>query len=323
MIEPENLLARLGIEWRPRGKRLVALCPSPDHDDHKPSWAAWSDERGRFRHRCLSCGFGGGPANLVMAVLKCDRRAAHDFLDSSESAGPPPPPGIRVEVREPARKTVDVPDEVWLEELEKWPAPARRYLEKRRVTERERQRWGLGYAVDGTLAGRVWIPVYDRGLGLVSWTARAFDGDDQKYDSSKNAAINTLLGEHLWPSYRDLGATCVVVEGPFDAIAVDAACGARVAALRGSATGAKTINPGQAAKLTQFPNLVIATDPDKAGEGAANLIQGLARWCLIRKATLYGDDCAKIYEVGGAAALAEALGLPTRQALDDRSSDWG
>lgn len=321
MIEPENLLARLGIAYQARGRKLVAPCPNPNHPDKHPSWAAWPDDLGRFRHRCLSCGFGGGPAALVMAVLQCDRRAAHDFLDSTETAGPPPPPGIRVEVRErTSSPVVEVPDEVWVEPFDTWPTPARRYLEKRRLTERERARWGLGYAVDGKLCGRVWIPVRGRTGELVSWTARAFDGDDQKYDSSKVAARSALLGEHLWDEGSAFGRqfTCVVVEGPFDAIAVDASCDVCVAALRGSATGAQTIDPGQAAKLARFPTVIVATDPDDAGNHAADLLRGLGRWTKLYRPTLDGRDCAQVFEDDGAVALATLLGVPMR--MEDRSS---
>lgn len=298
MIDPATLLERLGIEWRPRGRMLVATCPHPDHDDHRPSWAAWEDDAGRFRHRCLSCGFGGGPAALVMAVLKVDRRQAHDFLEGTEQAGPPPPLHLRVEVRHRwPPGPVQVPEEVWLgEPLHEWPAPAQEYLRKRSVDDLHVERWGLGYAVDGHLAARIWIPVRDRHGVLVAWTARSFAGGEPKYDSSTEAAPHVLLGEHLPP--WSLSRTIVVVEGPFDAFAVDMLTGGdwAVGALRGSAAG-KAIDPGHARKLAAFDEVVIATDPDKAGKRAAALVSGIGRWTRCRMAKLRsGEDCAKLYE---------------------------
>lgn len=319
MIDPATLLGRLGIDWKPRGHRLIAPCPHPQHADRKPSWAAWSDDLGRFRHRCLSCGFGGGPAALVVAVLGLELRAAYDFLQGAESAGPPPPPTLRVEVREPKRQGADVvPEEVWFEPFEEWPTPARRYLEQRRMGKREVDKWGLGYAVDGHLRGRIWIPVRDCTGKLASWTARSYDDGDPKYDSSRVAAPGVLLGEDLWSLHW---RTVVVVEGPFDAMAVDAAMGADVAALRGSASAGQAIDPGQAAKLARFREIIIATDPDKAGKRAASLLAGLGRWTKVTTIALFaGMDCAQLYETGGASALASAL-------MEDRSSmnqtGWG
>jgi Toprim domain len=319
MIDPATLLGRLGIEAAPRGGKLHATCPHPDHDDRKPSWAAWQDDLGRFRHRCLSCGFGGGPAGLVMAVLGCDRRQAHDFLDGTEQAGPPPALQVRVEVREwPFRRdALPVPDEVWLEPLAQWPTPARAYLERRRLGQREVARWGLGYAVDGYLAGRVWIPVRDRACRMQSWTARAFGGGEPKYDSSTTPAPHVLFGEHLWPtSYPDV---VVLVEGPFDAMAVEAACpNTAVAALRGSASGA-ALDPGHAALLARFREVVVATDPDAAGDRAAAHASGIGRWTSVRRAKLEkGVDPAKLYELEGPDALRLVLGFrdaPTESRL--------
>lgn len=321
MIDPATLLGRLGIEATLRSGKLHATCPSPEHDDRKPSWAAWEDDLGRFRHRCLSCGFGGGPAGLVMVVLGCDRRQAHDFLDGTEAAGPPPALQVRVEVREwpIGRHVVTVPEEVWLEPLEEWPTPARRYLESRGLGQREVARWGLGYAVDGHLAGRIWIPVRDYISRIQSWTARAFGGGEPKYDSSTTAAPHLLLGEHLWPvSYGDI---VVVVEGPFDAMAVEHACpNTAVAALRGSASGA-ALDPGHAEKLARFQEVVIATDPDKAGERAAAHVSGIGRWTRVRRAKFEkGIDPAKLLELEGPEALRVVLGFKT---TDDRSSVEG
>lgn len=307
MIDPATLLDRLGVEWSPRGTKLVAPCPHPDHDDRRPSWAAWEDHLGRFRHRCLSCGWGGGPANLVMALLGCDRRAAHDFLLGAEQAGPPPPLHVRVEVRDESPSTFDlVPEEVWFDE--DWPTPPRRYLRDRGLGHGTVERWGLGYAVDGDLGGRIWIPVKSIDGALESWTARAYDDRDPKYDSSTRPAHGVLLGEHLWPGLHS--PSCVVVEGPFDAMAVDAlGLGVAVAALRGSVAG-KALDPEHARKLARFEEVVVATDPDEAGRKAADRLLGLRRWTRVRLVEFepFDEDCAGIF-ARSPAELARRLAL--------------
>lgn len=259
-----------------------------------------------------------------MAVLGCDRRQAHDFIDGAERAGPPPPLHVRVEIRDrPLRPpAVQVPDEVWVEPLEQWPERARIYLESRGLGERTRARWGLGYAVEGELAGRVWIPVRDYLGQLVAWTARAFANGEPRYLSSPEAAPHVLLGEHMWAvSYPDV---VVVVEGGFDAMAVELACpNTAVGALRGSAPGV-ALDPGHAARLGRFPEVVIATDPDKAGARAAAYIEGLGRWTRVRRARFEpGVDPAKLLELEGPEALALVLGFrgPTEGQLSVGS--WG
>lgn len=58
-------LDELGIRYKIAGDEAVALCPSPDHDDRKPSWGC-NIRTGL--HWCFSCGFGGSFARLVRAV---------------------------------------------------------------------------------------------------------------------------------------------------------------------------------------------------------------------------------------------------------------
>lgn len=308
MIDPATLLERLGIDVAKRsGDKLIAICPDPQHVDRTPSWAAWLDREGRFRHRCLSCGFGGGPVGLVMAVLSCEPSEAGAFLSSAERAGPGPPMTVQVVVRPAPGSHAPVPDEVWFAPLAEWPAPARRYLERRRFTDDDVTAWGMGYAVDGDLTGRIYIPVTDRFGARAAWTARSFSDAVPKYKSSTAAAPHVLLGEHLW-SRRGGATTVVVVEGPFDAMAVQAAApGYCVAALRGAVAG-RAVDPGHAVSLQRFEDVVVATDPDRAGDHAAALLSGLARWSRVRRVRLpAGLDCAKLYEQGGADALMKVL----------------
>lgn len=72
-------------------------------------------------------------------------------------------------------------------------------------------------------------------------------------------------------------STLVVVEGPFDALAIDR-LDRHVAALRGS-----DLSPAHASKLQTWGRLLVATDPDLAGEKAYRAIAGLRRHVEVRR----------------------------------------
>lgn len=55
-------LDELGIDHLVRGGEALALCPSPYHDDGKPSWSC---NLKSGKHHCFSCGFGGSFTRLV------------------------------------------------------------------------------------------------------------------------------------------------------------------------------------------------------------------------------------------------------------------
>ena len=274
---PGALLSRLGISYDTSGIKLVAICPSPDHNDTKPSWVMFADGPRRGKHRCLSCGFAGGPAKLVMAVLGVDWDEALRLLESDELTAPPRT-SVDVLVREPAtgRRAVRVPSGVVVAPLSDWPSPPRKYVEERDVTADQVEAWGMGYAVDGTCGGRVWIPVHSTDGSLAAWTARSYGNRTPKYwsaSASDNADDGVLLGELMWPlSVRNkrLGAV-VLVEGPFDGFAIDRA-EQRFGVLRGS-----DFDPRHAMRIATWESAVLAFDPDKAGEKVRQLITGISR----------------------------------------------
>lgn len=328
-VDAPALLDRLGIVYRRRGRALWACCPHRFHNadgrpEKEPSWSM-VDEPGGDRnglHRCHGCGRGGTPADLVAAVLGISDREARDWLRSGAfvRAGDIPPQVV-VKVLSP-RPPFRLPDGVNFNPIGEWPAPAREYLRRRGVTEAQAQRWGLGWACEGRLAFRIVIPVRD-GVGrLRSFVARSFvervgGREAKRYlepredDGADHAAI---LGEHLWPrTGRDVA---LLGEGWFDGAALERAGGllgigdrSPIAVLHGSPC------PGQAGwdaivgKLSTFRTLVVAVDPNDAGERLLATLRGaLGRHTQVTPLRIPGVDVAAFAERHGDAALAERLG---------------
>lgn len=62
-IDLTSILTNAGVEHvHTRGDEVFGLCPSPDHDDHKPSWSMNSNS---FAHFCFSCGYSGNLQSLL------------------------------------------------------------------------------------------------------------------------------------------------------------------------------------------------------------------------------------------------------------------
>jgi hypothetical protein len=282
MIDVPALVARLGLHVVRRGQKLIARCPNPDHEDRHPSWFIRDQDGtpGHAHHRCYACGFRGGPRQLVAAVLGCTEDEAKQWLLGNEVNYTPL--DVTVELREKhyVDKAIPIPEWVQFAPWEQWPTLAIRYLHPRRIDAPLVKRWGLGFAVKGNLAGRVWLPVVDAYGRRCSWQARSYIGDELRYMTPDRVRVNTLFGAVHWPDVEDREVV-VVVEGPFDAIAVDRATRLPVGALIGSQPNAM-----QMASLASFKTVVVLTDSDKAGDHAAEALTGMARWSNVVRVRL-------------------------------------
>lgn len=305
-VNVERLLARFGIEVTERaGSERWALCPA--HEDKKPSWSI-NVETGQ--HHCFSCGWGGGVPALVIRALDAEGLAwetqdawewlgAHGFLDEIPTALTA---GMVLTGGRPHRFTM--PREVRVMPPWDWPTPARVYLESRGIDPEQAERWGLGFAVDGRLAGRIVFPLHNAVGELRSYSARTFLDSAVRYltpSRQEGPDPAALFGERYWPGNGDRGRV-VVVEGAVDALAVERASDAAVAGMLGATrAGALLV----AAKLATFAEVVVLTDPDAAGDAAwVALRASLVRHCRIRRVRLpEGEDAASL----PVAALREAL----------------
>lgn len=321
-VDVPRLLDRLGVSARRRGRALWAPCPLPSHAEKEPSWSivdAAGDEKHGGWH-CFGCKAGGGPRDLVAAVLGVGEQEAAEWLKSGEVLRDRElPSAVVVRVLRPPRLFELPPGVVLGRPLPDWPTPARDYLTRRGVTAEQVARWGVGYAVEGRLTMRVVIPVRDAAGRLCSYVARAFVAriggrEAKRYlepAEEEGADHAAVLGEHLWPRARDLA---VISEGWFDG-----AAGERAAALLGVLAAPAVLHgsPGPgcagwdavAGKLATFRRLAVLVDPNAAGEALLAAVDGaIGRYAEVRAVRTHGTDAAGLAEREGDAALARLVG---------------
>lgn len=301
-LDVPRLLQGLGIAYQQKGNRLWARCPSAAHPDQDPSWSIWHapGTARNGKHKCFGCGFGGSPSWLVAEVLGMTSREAEAWLEE----GGLDLPLLEVELvfRQPNGPPAAMPRGVVLgEPLERWPTVFRRAAEQRLLDDRMVRRWGLGYAQAGRLRGRLVIPVRDRDGGVVAYQARTVLGGGQARYLDPPGARPFVFGQEHWPS-MDVRRRVVVVEGPFDALAVDQATGLPVGALLGS-----EVHPRQLLALSTFSHVTVMVDPDQAGSKAAQQLESLARHVRLGRVVLPpGEDPDSLRP---RTVLAELLGV--------------
>lgn len=293
------LLRVLGIMPTGRNPRaLMARCPHPDHDDKEPSWSILlGPGRKAGSHYCHGCSWGGGPAELVEAVLGLSGWAeAIDWIKRSglELGEQGRALGVRL-VANGKSSGFSMPFEVVIgKKLAEWVTPARRYAIKRGITDEDIDRWGLGYAVGGRLGGRIVVPIESNAGKLLGYSARSFDGGEPRYlgPIRKNGVSSgAVFGERWWPVDDSQRERVVVCEGVLDAMACARAGARHVAALDGS-----HVDSMQLLKLASFADLVVLTDSDDAGERAATVLARASRWRRIVRINLPAEmDAADMW----------------------------
>jgi DNA primase len=317
-IDVEKLLDALGVVYERRGRKLVAACPNPDHHDASPSWsivdaAGTSEHAG---HHCFSCKFGGGPWELVQAVRGVEEDEAFEFVGSIVSGSPRLPEGVpTVRIVQPeARREFVLPSGVQIPSIDgsTWPDAFRRYLERRGVTDEQVERWRIGFATSGSLRWRVVIPVHTRGR-LVAYVARSIFADRSvRYDMPRSSTPGAnpamaLFGE---PLLDPALGVLTIAEGSFSMLALERADAVNPVALLGS-----DWSPEKATILTamEWRRVLIATDPDMAGERVAKAISASFRSTktkISRVRLVQSPDDSEQGALRAAcnAALAEAVG---------------
>lgn len=279
------LLRALGVRFERSGHKYVGLCPNPAHPDRRPSWSMLDDGS----HHCFSCGFGGGPWELVAAVRGCTLAEAGAWLRERVSRDELTPAEIpRVKIRQSPRgdSTFELPAGVQIPSLDgtSWFVPAAKYLAERRVPEWQLERWHVGFATRGRCAFRVVVPVHTQGR-LVSYVARAFVDDGRpRYDVARRSDPGArpdlaLFGE---PAFDDTPVV-TVAEGVFSMLALERAGAPNPCAV----LGAENLGSEKRDMLARFDLALIATDPDRAGEQAyEELRAALCRYVEVRRLVL-------------------------------------
>ena len=165
---------------------------------------------------------------------------------------------------------------------------------------------------------RVMLPVHDQRGNIAGFLGRARPGagpEIPKYLNSPETSSyhkgSLLFGLHQARDLLARGATPVIVEGPFDAIAVTAADPGRHAGLAPCGTA---LTSNQAAVLAQAADLgstgvLVAFDDDQPGRKAAVRAYEILRTVSgrLQSAVLSGNDPAEILQTQGPAALRTIL----------------
>lgn len=176
---------------------------------------------------------------------------------------------------------------------------------------------------------RAMLPIRNQDGETIAFTARRSpsvdDGRAPKYLNSPATSLYTK-GAHLYgfaeaAAGLERGARAVLVEGALDAIAVTDGTGGRCV---GVAPCGTALTEPQAAVLAALPGvkacgLVVATDPDPAGRGAAERAHALLSSAGVRADAAElpaGLDPAALLHDRGPAELTAALLDRTRPLLD-------
>jgi DNA primase len=313
-VDVTRLIRALGITAKRQGRELWAQCPYPGHErDSKPSWSiADGGERNGLNY-CFGCGAAGGALELVLEVVGLSGYAAARswIKERGLDADDPDLPSIKLVVKrfDSKSKRIEEPRGLLKTSISTWPTPARKYILARGIDEHQRARWGIACAVDGELAGRLWIPVCNAAGELVDWTARSWCGDELRYKNLAGGGIpGSIFGEIGWPRIsRRTTENLVICEGAFDALACERAGALYV----GGLGGVTKYDRWMAMKIAGWGSVTIAVDPDGAGDRVAELIALLGRLPGIRRLWRIdlppGVDCNKLWKTNPA-GLIEQLG---------------
>lgn len=287
-------MERLGIQAKRSGKEWYAKCPNQNHQDKSPSWRI-RDEPGSAKHgfhNCYPCGYSGSLVGLVADLLGVHKGQAREWLGGEQvELGEPSYPSARVTVVS-GKKDFEIPPGVTFKDFDLWVTPAREYVQKRGILREQVERWGIGYAVDGELGGRIVFPYRDA-LGVPKgYTARTYLDVKPRYKEphpTEKPDRSVVFGEQHWCGEDRV----FVAEGAINALAIERARdGVNVVAMAGSEIGPWVW------KLARFSEVFVLTDPDEAGDKAASVLCGaLARHTMTTRIHLpRGKDAADLGE---------------------------
>jgi DNA primase len=187
-------------------------------------------------------------------------------------------------------------------------------------------RWSSHGTLIDQFRDRVMLPVRDRDGQIAGFVGRAEPGAGPavpKYLNGSETSLyvkgDLLFGLHEARSALAAGAIPVIVEGPFDAIAVTTAGAGRLAGLApcGTAlTSSQVALLAAACDLTRTGALA-AFDDDPAGRKAAIRAYGILRpyTARLHSARLSSGDPAQILQEEGPQALRDALTAPAEPLL--------
>lgn len=285
-------LKRMGKHWK-------GLCPF--HEDHHPSFDV-SDELGRYR--CWSCGAKGDLFTWIIETQKVDFQEALEILSrlagiqlSKKSEGSAQLSKKRL-YEQIMSSALDYFEGLFLDSRE-----AKKYCEKRGLTEEICKIWRIGYApADGEglaiylkkkgyslqdakalflveqdgqggfydrFRGRLMFPILDTRGAVVAFGGRALGDTQPKYINSSDTPLfskrKLLYGMHQAKEWISKKGQAILVEGYLDVIACHRAGVQEAVASLGT-----SFSEDHAKLLKKWCDKVsILYDSDQAGQNAA------------------------------------------------------
>lgn len=285
------VLKRLEIDVRRSGGREVWAC-CPLHRDPrgfvetKPSFRI-RNEPDSEKHGFYQC-FGscegirrsGSVFKLVQLLLELESRSdakrwiGGENLETEREQ----PRRIIVDAKDPkiCKRGVEHPIGVIVAPVARWPQMAREYLDKRGIPVEQAERWELGYGKFGKYANRIFFPAYDTQNRLLNFTTRTYVDADQKFKEppeNSGAEKSAVFGEAFWPCH-DKRKVVVASESAINVLASER----EVPEFSHGGIFGSEVLPGHLLRFASFDTILVASDPDKAGEKYFRAIRtGLAR----------------------------------------------
>ncbi len=286
------------------GQNLFGLCPF--HSEKTPSFSV---SQSKQIYHCFGCGKGGSVINFIMEVENLSFPEAVEFLARRAGMTVPqqdfdPNRGKRQRMLELNR---DAARFFYSQLTSPAGAPARAYLEKRRILPAAVKGFGLGFAPDSwdalalamrsggyserelsdaglvrqgkkggvydTFRNRLMFPVIDVRGNVVAFSGRALGEDEPKYMNSPETLVfsksHNLFAINL--AKKSKSGYIILVEGNIDVVSLhQAGFDSAVASLGTSLT------PEQARLLSRYTGqVIICYDADEAGRKAAARAIGL------------------------------------------------
>jgi len=281
------------------GKSHKGLCPF--HREKTPSFHV---DRGKGLFYCFGCGAGGDIFKFLTLAEKLTFPEAVEFVATRVGITLPTRKRSGKESdKDDLLDLIAEAQQGYRQAIGWTPNAAEAYLRNRGVAEAVIEKYGFGYAPESwdylltRLSGkyapakleaaglvlpkksgsgfydrfrnRLMVPIHSDGGSVLGFGGRSLDGSDPKYLNSPESAVfnksHLLYNLHRVKEKMRKLERAILVEGYFDAIALDHAGVPGVVASMGT-----SLTPGQASILRKFtPRVVISYDGDNAGRAAA------------------------------------------------------
>jgi DNA primase catalytic core len=280
------------------GKSYKGLCPF--HREKTPSFTV---DRGKGLFYCFGCGTGGDVFKFLTLTERFTFPEAVEHVAGRVGIELPKKKRTAKESdKEDLLEVLDEASEAFHQALGWGDNLAKRYLDERGVPQDIIVKYGFGYAPDSwdyiltrlsrkhgekklesvglamprktgngfydRFRNRLMIPIHNESGTIVGFGGRSLDGSDPKYLNSPESEVfnksRLLYNLHRSKDAMRRMDRAILVEGYFDAIAIDHAGVPGVVASMGT-----SLTSGQASLLKRFTsNVVIAYDGDNAGRNA-------------------------------------------------------